>query len=191
MVCAVFQFSSANCQMETEYGFHCSFYYSLSSSCLQILLCCWVLFAPRFILSPVSDFKFGAGSTYLILPGHLPNPSAHTTWARCFHWCCVTFGLQKGDIKYHAQFPRVPYSQGTLYTSCLFTMETAVWETDVHSGAGSVQTTVTLSRKLKQLHTRHIETWHAVSVGCVEIYKAQEKSQILSWKWCEHTITER
>lgn len=47
-------------------------------SLFSILLCCWVLFAPRVTVSPVSDFKFGVGSTYPILSWRLPNPPAST-----------------------------------------------------------------------------------------------------------------
>lgn len=127
MVCALLYFSSAQqtATRRAEYGFYSSFVFSLFS----ILLCCWVLFAPGFTVSPVSDFKAGVGSTYLTLSWHLPNPPAYTTSATRFHWCCNVLPTKKATLKYHARFPRVPYSQGTLCTSCLFTMETAVWET--------------------------------------------------------------
>lgn len=90
-------------------------------SLFSILLCCWVLFAPRVTVPPVSDFKFGVGATYRVLSWRLPNPPASTAqWATHFHWCCNSLLTKKGYPSRLRPIPLRTYSPGTLHTSwCL------------------------------------------------------------------------
>lgn len=149
----------------------------------SILLCCWVLFAPRVTVPPVSDFKFGVGATYRVLSWHLPNPPASTAqWATHFHWCCNILPTKKATLQYYALFPwglilQAPCTPPGVYHGG------STGERHVYCGTGSTQPTVMLRRKQKQPCKGHTGLWHAVSIGCVKIHKAQEKSQIPSRTW--------
>lgn len=109
----------------------------------------------------------------------MPNTPAHPTGATRFHWCCNFLPPKEASLQYHAWFPGGPCSQGSFYTFCLFTMETAVREIHVYCVTGRTQATVMLMRKCKQPHRCCTEKGRAVSIRCEKIHEAQENVRFL------------
>lgn len=153
----------------------------LSSPCFQFC------FAVGFCLLPGSQYhlflilNLGLDQLTWFCPGVCPirlptRPSEPPIFTDA-----VTFCLQKkATLQYYARFPRGLVLQAPC-TPPVFYHGDGIGEIHVYCGTGSMQPTVMLRRKQKRLCTGHTGMWHAVSIGCVKIHKAQEKSQMPSW----------
>ena len=121
--------------------------------CFQFCFVFGPILLPNLHCCHCPNLRFWFGSTYPTLSWHVPNRPPYPTRATHSYWCCNFLSTKEASLKYHTGFPWEPYSQGGFYTSCLFTMETAVWGIDVYRGTGRTRARRMLRRKHEQLYT--------------------------------------